>query len=86
MDKRNLAFGKKNFILLAIGLAIVIIGFLLMIGPGSTETHFEPDIFSFRRIKLAPTVALAGFIFIVYAIMAKPKDAAEDGKNKTIEQ
>ena len=73
MDKRNFAFSKANYILLAIGFAIIIIGFLLMTGPGSTETHFEPDIFSFRRIKLAPTVCFFGFIFIIYAIMRKPK-------------
>lgn len=74
MDKRDLAFGKKNFILLGIGLAVVIVGFILMVGPSSSPTHFEPDIFSFRRIKLAPTVTLFGFLFIVYAILAKPND------------
>ena len=45
-----------------------------MIGPGSTETHFEPDIFSFRRIKLAPAICFSGFIFIIFAIMFKAKD------------
>lgn len=74
MDKKKFAFGKTNYLFLAIGFIIIIIGFLLMIGPGSTETHFEPDIFSFRRIKLAPTVCFFGFIFIIYAIMRKPKN------------
>ena len=55
-DKRKFAFDKVNFILLAIGMAIVIIGFLLMTGPASSETAFEPDIFSVRRIKVAPVV------------------------------
>ena len=50
-DKQKFAFDKVNFILLAIGMAIVIIGFLLMTGPTSSETSFEPDIFSVRRIK-----------------------------------
>ena len=59
--------------LLAAGFITIVIGFMLMAGPGSTETHFEPDIFSFRRIKLAPTVCFFGFIFIIYAIMRKPK-------------
>ena len=63
-----------NYMLLAAGFIIIVIGFLLMTGPGSTETHFEPDIFSFRRIKLAPTVCFFGFIFIIYAIMRKPKN------------
>ena len=52
-DKQKFAFDKVNFILLAIGMAIVIIGFLLMTGPTSSETVFEPDIFSVRRIKVA---------------------------------
>lgn len=62
MDKRKLAFDKKNFILLAIGMVVIIIGFLLMSGPGSTETTFEPDIFSTRRIVVAPVVCFLGFI------------------------
>lgn len=44
MDKKNFAFDKTNFILLAAGMVVIIIGFLLMTGPGSTETTFEPDI------------------------------------------
>ena len=74
MSNRKFAFEKANYLLLAIGFAIIIIGFLLMAGPGSTETHFEPDIFSFRRIKLAPTICFAGFLFVIYAIMHKPKN------------
>mgnify|MGYP003544997574 FL=1 len=56
MDKRNFAFSRMNFILLAVSMVIVIVGFLLMSGPGSTETEFNPDIFSDRRIKVAPLV------------------------------
>jgi hypothetical protein len=48
-----------------------------MIGPGSTETHFEPDIFSFRRIKLAPAVCFSGFVFVIIAIMHNPKSKNE---------
>ena len=58
MDKRNFAFDKVNFILLAVGMAIVIIGFILMSGSGSSETVFNPDVFSVRRIKVAPIVCL----------------------------
>ena len=43
-------------------------------GPGSTETYFEPDIFSVRRIKIAPTVCFLGFVFIIFAIMYKSKN------------
>lgn len=74
MDKRNFAFGKTNFILLAIGMIIVIIGFILMSGSGSTETTFNPDIFSVRRIKVAPVMCLFGFLFIIYGILHKPKN------------
>ncbi len=72
-DSILMAFDKVNFILLAIGMAIVIIGFLLMTGPTSSETSFEPDIFSVRRIKVAPVVCLFGFLSMIYAVLRKPK-------------
>lgn len=74
MDKRDFAFDKKNFIMLAIGMAVVVIGFLLMSGDGSTEHAFNPDIFSARRIKVAPLVCLAGFVFMIYAVVRRPKN------------
>lgn len=74
MDKKDFAFDKINFILLAIGMVIVVIGFLLMIGPNTTDTTFEPDIFSARRIKVAPLVCLFGFVSIIYAVVRKPKE------------
>ena len=72
-DKQKFAFDKVNFIFLAIGMAIVIIGFLLMAGPSSSETAFEPDIFSVRRIKIAPAVCLFGFLSMIDAVLRKPK-------------
>lgn len=78
MDKKKFAFDKTNFILLAVGMCIVILGFILMTGPGSTETTFEPDIFSARRIKVAPVVCFFGFIFMIYAILRKPKLKGEE--------
>ncbi len=74
MDKRNLAFGKTNYILLAVGMAVVIIGFILMSGAGSDETTFSADIFSVRRVKVAPVVCFLGFISIIYAIIRKPRE------------
>ena len=68
-----MAFNKTNYILLAIGMAIVIIGLVLMSGEGSAEGCVNPDIFSARRIKVAPLVSLFGFIFIMVAIMYRPK-------------
>lgn len=77
-DKQKFAFDKMNFILLAVGMAVVIIGFILMTGPSSTQTAFEPDIFSVRRIKVAPVVCLLGFIFMIYAVLRKPKTKIEE--------
>ena len=74
MDKRDFAFDKVNYLLLVVGMVIVIIGFLLMTGPGSTDTAYEPDIFSARRIKLAPLVCLFGFVSMIYAVVRKPKE------------
>lgn len=83
MDKRNFAFDKMNYILLAIGMAIVVIGFILMSGGGTTESAFNPDIFSARRIKVAPIVCFFGFAFMVYGIMHKPNTASEmEGKEQ----
>jgi uncharacterized BrkB/YihY/UPF0761 family membrane protein len=76
-DKQKFAFDKINFILLAVGMVVVIIGFILMTGPSSSATHFEPDIFSVRRIKVAPLVSLAGFLFMIYAVLRKPKKDKE---------
>lgn len=74
MDKRNYAFDRTNFILLAIGFVIVVIGFILMSGAGSTETTYDPGIFSARRIKVAPVVCFLGFISMIYAVIRKPKN------------
>ena len=72
--KRDFAFDRVNYILLAVGMAGVIIGFLLMSGSGSTETVYNPDIFSARRIKVAPVVCLLGFVSMIYAVVRRPKD------------
>lgn len=69
------ALGKENYRLMAIGFGIIVIGFILMIGGGSDDPNvFDPGIFSFRRITLAPLVLLFGFLFEIYAIMKKPKN------------
>ncbi len=78
MDKRNFAFDKTNFMLLAVGMVIIVTGFILMSGAGSTETVFNPDIFSVRRIKVAPAVCVAGFVFMIYGIMHKPSGSCND--------
>ncbi len=80
MDKSKFAFSKQNYILLIIGVAAIVLGFILMGGPGSTEAHFEPDIFSFRRIKLAPAICFTGFLFVIFAIMYKGKNKQDQQK------
>lgn len=77
MDRKNLAFDRINYILLVVGMMIVVIGFILMSGGGSTEDAYNPDIFSARRIKVAPVVCLIGFVSMIYAVMRKPKDKEE---------
>ena len=73
---KDFAIPKQNYRYMAIGCAIIVLGFLLMIGGGNEDpTIFDAaKIFSFRRITLAPIIVIAGFIFVGYAIMRKPKN------------
>ena len=73
MASKNFAFTKTNYILLIIGFLIVIVGFILMSGEPTTEEAFNPDIFSDRRIKIAPMVCLFGFLFEIVAILWSSK-------------
>ncbi|MFY9152092.1 MAG: DUF3098 domain-containing protein [Prolixibacteraceae bacterium] len=69
------ALGKENLKLLVIGFVIIVVGFILMVGGKSSDPNvFNPEIFSFRRITLAPLVVLFGFLFEIYAIIKKPKE------------
>ncbi len=66
-------FGEKNYKFMFIGLAIIALGFILMSGGGSDDPNvFNPDIFSWRRIRLAPTLVIIGFAVQVYAILLNP--------------
>jgi len=72
-------FDKENYAWMAAGIALIFIGFMLMSGGKSANPHeFHYDeIYSFRRITLAPMIILLGFAIEVYAIMKKPKDAEQ---------
>lgn len=71
-------FTKKNYYLLLTGIFLIVLGYLLMIGGGSDDPNvFNPEIFSFQRITLAPLCCLAGFITIIFAIMLRPKETTE---------
>lgn len=74
-SESGFALGKENYKLMAIGFAVIVVGFILMVGGGSDDPNvFNPEIFSFRRITLAPLLLLFGFLFEIYAILKKPKD------------
>lgn len=71
----DFAFGKENYRLMLIGLVLIVLGFILMIGGGSKDPNtFNPEIFSFRRLTLAPILVLAGYAVEIFAIMKKTKD------------
>lgn len=66
-------FHRKNYMFMLIGLAVIALGFILMAGGGSDDPNvFNPEIYSWRRIRLAPTLVLIGFGIEVYAILLNP--------------
>jgi hypothetical protein len=72
-SKPAFVFGKKNYKWMFIGLACISVGFILMSGGGSDDPNvFNPEIFSWRRIRLAPTLVLIGFGIQIYAILLNP--------------
>ena len=72
-EKGEFLFGKKNYLIMAVGLVVILAGFALMAGGGSDDPQvFNAEIYNFRRIRLAPTLVLLGLGLEVYAIMANP--------------
>lgn len=66
-------FERKNYIIMSIGIAVILLGFILMVGGGSDDPLvFNESIYNFQRIRLAPTLVLIGLAIEVYAIMANP--------------
>ena len=79
--KSNFIFGKKNYKFMLIGLACIALGFILMAGGGSDDPNvFNPEIFNFRRIRLAPLLIIIGFGIQVYAILVNPEDKTDSKK------
>ena len=71
-DKNTFAFGKVNFKILLAGLLILVVGYILMVGGGSEDPNiFSEELFSFRRITLAPLVLIFGYGVVFYAILKK---------------
>ncbi|WP_251620092.1 DUF3098 domain-containing protein [Odoribacter lunatus] len=78
-NKAGFPIPESNYKMILVGFGIVILGFILMMGGGSDDPNqFNYDIFSFRRITLAPIVVLLGFGFVFWAIMRKPKKETEE--------
>ncbi len=78
MSKKDFAFGKNNYIWIGISVVIIIIGFVLMSGGGSSDDiAFNPEIFSTRRIVVAPVVCMIGFGLMIYAILKNSKEEHE---------
>lgn len=78
----EMALGKLNFIYMGVAGAMIIVGFLLMLGPSSTVDNFNPDIFSTRRIVVGPLIAFLGFVAMAIAIIAPDKIKCFGSKHK----
>lgn len=78
MDKKDFAFGKQNYILCAVSVLVIVIGFILMTGPSSSiEGGFEPDIFSTRRVVIAPMICFIGFLLMIGGILYTKKSSVK---------
>lgn len=82
MDKINFAFGKMNYLICGVSVLLIILGFVLMTGPASTiEGGFEPDIFSTKRIVIAPMVCFFGFLLMIVGILFPRKKVETNEQN-----
>jgi preprotein translocase subunit SecG len=92
MNKNSFAFGKINYIMMAVSVVIVLIGFVLMSGGQSTEEAYDPSIFNVRRIKVAPVICFVGYVSMIFAILYRPKksndgvDSAEKNNKTMVEE
>jgi hypothetical protein len=79
IKNEDFTFGKQSYRLLFVGLALIALGFILMAGGGSNDPNvFNEEIFSHRRITVAPLLILAGYVVEIFAIMKKPKSKNEE--------
>jgi len=74
MKKNKFVFGKRNYKFMIIGILFIALGFILMSGGGSDDPNvFNEEIYSFRRIRIAPLIVIIGFAIEIYAIITKPE-------------
>jgi len=82
-SKISFVFSKEKYIIMLIGIGFILVGFLLMIGGGSSNPNeFSEELFSFRRLTLSPILIVTGFVIEIYAIMKRPKEEAENDLTK----
>lgn len=83
VPSKSFAMSKINFIIIGVAVVMIITGFLLMTGPATTlEGGFEPDIFSVRRIKVAPLVCFIGFLVMIVGILFPDKEQRQARRAK----
>ena len=74
MKNNKFAFGKRNYKFMIVGIILIALGFILMSGGGSDDPNvFNEEIFSFRRIRIAPLIVIIGFAIEIYAILTNPE-------------
>ena len=79
-SQKKVLFTRENYILVAVGLIVIMLGFLLMSGGNNDDvTVFNPDIFSSRRVFWAPLVVILGFVVEIVAIFYSPKEKDVEG-------
>lgn len=73
-QKPEFLFGKKNYIIMLVGIFFIAVGFIFMSGGGSEDPNvFNEEIYNWQRIRLAPTLVIIGLAIEIYAILADPK-------------
>lgn len=80
-DRAHQPLERTNFIIMGCAGAAIVLGFLLMLGGGSTPDNFNQDIFSTRRIVIGPLFAFLGFVAMAVGIIIRPKDKKSDKSN-----
>ncbi|MCK9300711.1 MAG: DUF3098 domain-containing protein [Bacteroidales bacterium] len=80
---KDFALSGKNLLWIGIGFLIVVVGFVLMMGAPSTEEAYNPDIFSTRRIVIAPTLAFIGFVVVMFGILVRKPSQANSEKDNS---
>ena len=85
MSRKDFDFRKENFVLIACAVVLIIIGFMLMSGGGSGDESFNPEIFSTRRIVVAPIVTVIGFLGVIVGILKKGKEHIWETENRVEE-